>query len=73
MLGFHPWWKGMGKKPLPCPTLLLLLAMWGLGKGYSSSRLSLQKKRKRRVYKVPTSGTLDLEAPLPRLSGESPS
>ncbi|KAF6289382.1 zinc finger DHHC-type containing 1 [Rhinolophus ferrumequinum] len=26
-----------------------------------------QKKRKRRVYKVPTSGTLDLEAPLPRL------
>ncbi|XP_077611716.1 palmitoyltransferase ZDHHC1 isoform X3 [Crocuta crocuta] len=28
-----------------------------------------QKKGKRRVYKVPTSGTLDPESPLPRLSG----
>ncbi|XP_072823655.1 palmitoyltransferase ZDHHC1 isoform X5 [Vicugna pacos] len=28
-----------------------------------------QKKRKRRMYKVPTSGTLDREHPLPRLPG----
>ncbi|XP_042824270.1 palmitoyltransferase ZDHHC1 isoform X4 [Panthera tigris] len=32
-------------------------------------RIRPQKKRKRRVYKVPTSGTLDRESPLPRLSG----
>ncbi|XP_077919245.1 palmitoyltransferase ZDHHC1 isoform X6 [Halichoerus grypus] len=30
-------------------------------------RIRPQKKRKRRVYKVPTSGTLDPESPLPRL------
>lgn len=62
--------KGMGKKPLPCPTPLLLWAMWSLGKGHSGSPLSLQKKRKRRVYKVPTSGNLDPESTLPRLPGE---
>ncbi|XP_045299060.1 palmitoyltransferase ZDHHC1 isoform X4 [Leopardus geoffroyi] len=32
-------------------------------------RIRPQKKRKRRVYKVPTSGTSDRESPLPRLSG----
>nr|XP_044616739.1 palmitoyltransferase ZDHHC1 isoform X1 [Equus asinus]XP_044616740.1 palmitoyltransferase ZDHHC1 isoform X1 [Equus asinus]XP_044616741.1 palmitoyltransferase ZDHHC1 isoform X1 [Equus asinus]XP_044616742.1 palmitoyltransferase ZDHHC1 isoform X1 [Equus asinus] len=32
-------------------------------------RIRPQKKRKRRAYKVPTSGTLDREPPLPRLPG----
>ncbi|XP_053067009.1 palmitoyltransferase ZDHHC1 isoform X6 [Acinonyx jubatus] len=32
-------------------------------------RIRPQKKRKRRVYKVPTSGTSDRESPLPRLPG----
>ncbi|XP_072587808.1 palmitoyltransferase ZDHHC1 isoform X1 [Vulpes vulpes] len=32
-------------------------------------RIRPQKKRKRRVYKVPTSGTLEPESPLPRLPG----
>uniref|UniRef100_A0A8C4LXA2 Palmitoyltransferase n=1 Tax=Equus asinus TaxID=9793 RepID=A0A8C4LXA2_EQUAS len=35
-------------------------------------RIRPQKKRKRRAYKVPTSGTLDREPPLPRLPGERP-
>ncbi|XP_032710095.1 probable palmitoyltransferase ZDHHC1 isoform X3 [Lontra canadensis] len=34
-----------------------------------SPRIRPQKKRKRRVYKVPTSGTLDPESQLPRLPG----
>ncbi|CAD7689042.1 unnamed protein product [Nyctereutes procyonoides] len=69
VLGSLPRKKGMGKKSLPCLSPLLLWAMWSLGKGYSGSPLSLQKKRKRRVYKVPTSGTLEPESPLPRLPG----
>uniref|UniRef100_A0A4X1UHV2 Palmitoyltransferase n=1 Tax=Sus scrofa TaxID=9823 RepID=A0A4X1UHV2_PIG len=32
-------------------------------------RIQSQKKRKRRMYKVPTSGTSDREPPLPRLPG----
>ncbi|XP_060145279.1 uncharacterized protein [Globicephala melas] len=35
-------------------------------------RIRPQKKRKRRMYKVRTSRTLDREAPLPRLPGERP-
>ncbi|XP_059237742.1 palmitoyltransferase ZDHHC1 isoform X4 [Mustela nigripes] len=34
-----------------------------------SPRIQPQKKRKRRAYKVPTSGTLDPESQLPRLPG----
>nr|XP_055161564.1 palmitoyltransferase ZDHHC1 isoform X2 [Nyctereutes procyonoides] len=38
-------------------------------RGALPPRIRPQKKRKRRVYKVPTSGTLEPESPLPRLPG----
>jgi hypothetical protein len=51
----------------------LLHTLLLLGKWPSYSPLSLQKKRKRRLYKLPRSGILSRESPLPRLRGERPS
>ncbi|XP_046935193.1 palmitoyltransferase ZDHHC1 isoform X1 [Lynx rufus] len=39
-----PMRKGMGKKPLPCPTPLLLWVKWGLGKGHSGSPCLCRKR-----------------------------
>lgn len=69
--GFDPLPKKreMEKKPPFLEVSLLLWAKGGLGK-WPTPPLSLQKKRKRRVYRLPRSGVLDLEPPLPRLRGE---
>lgn len=69
--GFDPLPKKreMEKKPPFLEVSLLLWPKGGLGK-WPTLPLSLQKKRKRRVYRLPRSGVLDLEPPLPRLRGE---
>lgn len=61
--------EGDGKEASNLMSPLLLLVKWGLGK-QPTLPLSLQKKRKRRVFRLPRSGVLDRELPLPRLRGE---
>lgn len=43
-LGTLPRWKDKKKKPLPYCTLLLPLAMWGLGKQPSNFPVSAEKE-----------------------------
>lgn len=63
--------EGDGKEASTLMSTSAAFGKVGLGK-WSTYPLSLQKKRKRRVYRLPRSGVLDRELPLPRLRGEHP-
>lgn len=61
--------EGDGKEASTLMGTSAAFGKWGLGM-QPTLPLSLQEKRKRRVYRLPRSGTMDRELWLPKLRGE---
>lgn len=61
--------EGRRKRNLHSDEYLCCFGKWGL-ETQATLPLSLQEKRKRRVFRLPRSGTMDRELRLPKLRGE---